>query len=333
MSLFVDSTYIGMMGPRLPLFRQVNRNLYNCRCPICGDSSTNEFKRRGYFYLNKSGNGYNYQCHNCGASQSLYTFIQLLFPEYLKNYKFETFAESGNSKYQVEEAIPFKKLEVVFDDVVPADFLPDDHPVVRYLLNERKLPKELLPKFLFVEKYVEWLKKTTNDPDLHYREHSRILIPYVSGTDHIYRYLARSFDSDVAAKYLYTDIDIGSPFYNWYSVDKTKRVYVVEGPIDSMLLPNSIAIGNAKYARGDFTQLADYVVIPDNEPRNVHVVKSIEKAIDAGMNVCIWPKFVGKDINDMLKNRVTIDEIVSMIDSNIYSGIRAKMKLQQWRKT
>lgn len=335
MTLYVDQSFIGQMSYRLPLFRWCSPTLANFRCVICGDSARNEFKRRAYFYKNVSGDGFNFQCHNCGASHSLYTFIDIVFPELLKQYKFESFASSGNKKHTViEEAIPFKKLEVVFDDVTPVDLLPRDHRVVKYLLNERKLPEELLEKFLFVEKYVEWLKETTQDPDLRYKEHSRILIPYTNSQGHIYRYVARSFDCDIASKYLYTELDIGSSIYNYYDIDQSKPVYVLEGQIDAMLLGSqAIAIGNGKYDQKDLTIIPDFTILPDNEPRNEEIVKSLGKAIDAKMKVCIWPKYYGKDINDMLKNGLSIDDIKEIITENTFSGIKAKLKYQQWRRT
>lgn len=333
MTLYVDQSFIGQMGPRLELFRQVKNDLFNFRCPICGDSARNEFKRRAYFYKNKSSEGYNFQCHNCNASHSLYTFISLVFPELLKQYKFESFADSGKAHSVIEEAIPFKKLEVVFEDVTPVDLLPSSHKVVRYLLNERKLPPELLERFLHVEKYVEWLKETTQDPDLHYKEHSRILIPYTTKTDHIYRYVARSYDCDIAAKYLYTELDLGSPVFNIYHVDPKQHVYVVEGQIDAMILGNqAIALGNAKYDQAGLHVFDSYVVVGDNEPRNPNIVESLGKAIAAKMPVCIWPKFYGKDINDMLKNGFSVDSIKDIIHENTFSGIKAKLKFEQWRR-
>lgn len=334
MTLYVDQSFIGQMGQRLTLFRQVKNDLYNFRCPICGDSARNEFKRRAYFYKNTSGDNFGFQCHNCGASHSLYTFIDIVFPEMLKQYKFESFASSGNKKHTViEEAIPFKKLEVVFDDVTPVDLLPRDHRVVKYLLNERKLPEELLEKFLFVEKYVEWLKETTQDPDLRYKEHSRILIPYTNSQGHIYRYVARSFDCDIASKYLYTELDIGSSIYNYYDIDQSKPVYVLEGQIDAMLLGSqAIAIGNGKYDQKDLTDIPDFTILPDNEPRNHQITSSIEKSISMGMKVCIWPKFYGKDINDMVKNGLTIDDIKEIIERNTYSGALARLKFNSWRR-
>lgn len=334
MTLYVDQSFIGQMSYRLPLFRWCSPTLANFRCVICGDSARNEFKRRAYFYKNVSGDGFNFQCHNCGASHSLYTFIDIVFPELLKQYKFESFASSGNKKHTViEEAIPFKKLEVVFDDVTPVDLLPESHKVVRYLLNERKLPEELLERFLHVEKYVEWLKETTQNPDLHYKEHSRILIPYTTKNDHIYRYVARSYDCDVAAKYLYTDLDLGSSIFNIYHVDPKQQVYVVEGQIDAMILGNqAIALGNAKYDQAGLSEFDDFVIVPDHETRNLNIVSSIEKSINLGMKVCIWPKFYGKDINDMLKNGLSIDSIKDIIQSNSYQGPLAKLKFNAWRR-
>ena len=337
MSISVDSTYIGMMGNRLELFRSLGgvNKLYNFRCPICGDSSKNAFKRRAYFYVNDSQEGYNFRCHNCEASHSLYRFIELKFPDYLKQYKMDSFIHGGNKTGRsgdvLEAAIPMAKKEVVLDGVVPLDFLPENHPAVRYILRDRQLPRHLLDKFLHVEKYVEWLSETTKE-ELHYKEHSRILIPFTDETGRIYRYIARSYDVDIASKYLYTDIDTGSSFYNWYHVDKEKLVYVVEGAIDAMLLPNAIAIGNAKYSRGDFDALKNYVIVPDNEPRNPHVVKSIEKAIHANHPICLWPSYIGKDINDILKNGVSIDAMVSMIQENTYSGVLARLKFNSWKR-
>ena len=54
--------------------------------------------------------------------------------------------------------------------------------------------------------------------------------------------------------------------YNLNHIDKKQTVYVTEGPIDSLFLPNAVAVGNSnlkealKYLTG--------TLIYDNEPRN-----------------------------------------------------------------
>lgn len=340
MSIIVDMTYIGMIGQRLEGFRQVKRDLFNFRCPICGDSHRNKTKRRGYFYPSPDESGYNFCCHNCGASHKLYTFIELLFPEYLKTYRLESFIADGKpSKDNVGEiAIPSKPVIVdETDDVIDCTDLPDSHPAIQYLLNERKLPRSLLNRFQYVERYVEWINEVTHADDetrCKLPEHPRILIPYHSKNGFVYKYNARVFDKkrSFGPKYLYTILDVGSPFYNLPFIDPTRKVYIFEGHIDSMLIDNSIAIGNAKYSNASFTDFHDYVLVTDNQPRNPEVVKSIGKAIDLGMPVCLFSDNNTKDVNDMLISGLTVDEIKSIIDKNTYKGLRAKLQFSKWRK-
>ena len=71
----------------------------------------------------------------------------------------------------------------------------------------------------------------------------------------------------------------------------------------------------------------------DNEKRNKEIVNSLQKFITNGYSVCIWPEGVnGKDINDMILNGMSTDEIISVIDTNTYSGLQADFILSQWRK-
>ena len=46
----VDSKYITLLSSRLPKFKRVKPNLFNFRCPICGDSQKHKNKARGYIY-------------------------------------------------------------------------------------------------------------------------------------------------------------------------------------------------------------------------------------------------------------------------------------------
>jgi hypothetical protein len=71
----------------------------------------------------------------------------------------------------------------------------------------------------------------------------------------------------------------------------------------------------------------------DNEPRNKEIVKKIEKAIDQGYKVCLWPETIEqKDINDMVLAGLTPKKIVDIINDNTYSDLSAKMKFATWKK-
>jgi hypothetical protein len=77
----------------------------------------------------------------------------------------------------------------------------------------------------------------------------------------------------------------------------------------------------------------DVVLVYDNEPRNKDIVKQIEKSIDIGYKVCLFPESVrGKDINEMIQNGLTSNEIESIIDNNTFSGLTAKLKFTHWKR-
>ena len=89
---YIDVKYINLLSPRLEKFKKVKPNLYNCRCPLCGDSKRNKTKARGYFYQIK--NNTNYKCHNCGVNISLSNMLKEVDPVMQKEYVFEKFKET-----------------------------------------------------------------------------------------------------------------------------------------------------------------------------------------------------------------------------------------------
>ena len=74
MSLYTDTKYVGLLSPRLDLLKQVRSNLWNSRCPICGDSTKNRSKKRLYIYA--KAQDLFVKCHNCGHGSTLGNFIK-----------------------------------------------------------------------------------------------------------------------------------------------------------------------------------------------------------------------------------------------------------------
>jgi hypothetical protein len=117
------------------------------------------------------------------------------------------------------------------------------------------------------------------------------------------------------------------------SIDRKKTVYLVEGPIDSLFLTNCVAMAGSDAKLDAIQDREKLVIVYDNEPRNKEIVKRIERAINTNHKVCIWPDdVVEKDINDMVMNGTAPSEVQYMIDQNTFSGLAAKMRLQQWKK-
>jgi hypothetical protein len=122
--------------------------------------------------------------------------------------------------------------------------------------------------------------------------------------------------------------------FGLHRLRKQERIYVVEGQFDSYFLPNCVASGDSNLGgvAAIFPEL-DVVLVYDNEPRNRDIVKQIEKSIDAGHSVCLFPASVpGKDINEMIQNDLTSDEIKDIIDRNTFKGLSGKLTFTSWKR-
>jgi hypothetical protein len=109
---------------------------------------------------------------------------------------------------------------------------------------------------------------------------------------------------------------------------------VVEGPIDSLFLPNAVAVSGASFDTPTIRKLlTNATIVMDNEPRNKEIVKQLDKYINVGYTVCMFPETSQeKDINDMVLSGKTPDEILQIINTNTFQGIEAKLKFANWRK-
>ena len=158
----VDSKYIGLVSSRLQKFKRVKADLYNFRCPICGDSQKHKNKARGYFYQVKTNT--NFKCHNCGASLSFNNFLKQIDPTLHKQYTMEKFKDGFTGKgFVVEEPkLEFKK--PVFKSKLD---LPraSEIPAAKDYLERRKVDST---QFYYAAKFKKWVntKKliTVNDP-------------------------------------------------------------------------------------------------------------------------------------------------------------------------
>ena len=117
--------------------------------------------------------------------------------------------------------------------------------------------------------------------------------------------------------------------YGMDQIDKSKSVYVVEGPFDSTFVKNSIALCGSD---GDLEYLktCDLIYVYDNEPRNKEIVSRIERCVRGNRRVVIWPNSIEqKDINDMV---LAGHDIMSVLESNTYLGLEAQVQFNIWKK-
>ena len=319
----VDSKFITLVSSRLQKFKRVKADLYNFRCPICGDSQKHKNKARGYFYQVKVNT--NYKCHNCGVSLSLNNFLKQIDPVLHKQYCMEKFKDGFTGKNFVvdEPKLDFKK--PVFKKKLD---LPraSEVPVAKEYLQKRKLDPT---KFYFAHKFKEWTNKQKPTFDTIHRDESRIIIPLYDTNHNLMGFQGRSLGPN-SVKYITIMINDDAPkIYGLDKIDETKPIYIIEGPFDSTLVENSVAMCGSDIDIRTFGW-SDYIWVYDNEPRNREIVNRISKSLDRGDKVIIWPnEITQKDINDMVLGG---HDVLSVLESNVYSGLKAMIKFNKWKK-
>jgi transcription elongation factor Elf1 len=319
---FVDVKYINLLSSRFQKFKKVKHNLYNFRCPICGDSQKNKNKARGYLYQVK--NNTNFKCHNCGLNISFNNFLKQLDPTIYKQYSFEKFKEGNTGKnFTVQE--PVFKFEA--PKFKPKLELPkaSSNPNAKLYLENRKLNPD---KFYYADKFKSWTNSIKEVFDDISKDEPRIIIPL------FYQNILIGFQGRALGpskiKYITVMLNDDAPkIYGLDEIQKSETVYITEGPFDSTFIPNSIALCGAD---GDVSRwgINNPVWIYDNEPRNTEILSRISRIIETGQKVVIWPSTIKeKDINEMVLSGL---DVQSVIELNTYSGLEAKLKFTTWKK-
>ena len=318
----VDVKYINLISSRLQKFKKVKNNLYNFRCPICGDSQKNKNKTRGYLYQVK--NNTNYKCHNCGANISFNNFLKQLDQTIHKQYIFEKFKEGNTGRNFTVEEPKFYFEPPKFKPKLDLPKASENVDAKSYLENRKLNPD----KFYYTEKFKEWTNSLQSTFDITEKDEPRIIIPlFYQNT--LVGFQGRALGPS-KIKYITIMLDDDAPkIYGLDEVKKDQTVYITEGPFDSTFIRNSIALCGAD---GDVAKwgIRNAVWIYDNEPRNAEIHSRISRVIDRGEKVIIWPSTIkDKDINEMILSGLNVQ---SMIELNTYSGLEAKLKFTTWKK-
>jgi transcription elongation factor Elf1 len=330
MSIYIDRKFLLLLSPRLDRFAQKKDDLYNFRCPFCGDSQKNKYKARGYVYKKK--NDYFYKCQNCGVGHTMYNFIKYIDPSMVKEYAMERYAngETGNNNYPKPTFEEFKaKPEFKTTINLPTiESLPEQHHA-RVYVESRRIPEAQYSNLYFAEDFKKFVEEVGVEKELKEKD-QRLIIPFYNQQKELVAFQGRALGE---SKIRYITIKLQDDTDKFFGVDRvdwTKTVYVLEGPIDSMFIENSIATADSNLMAVGKTD--NVVLVYDNEPRNKDIVKNIQKAIENNFSVCLWPKTIDyKDINDMVLGGMSPDEIKSIIDTHTFSGLRATLEFTNWK--
>ena len=327
---YLDTKYINLASASLQKYKKVKNGLWTFRCPYCGDSKKNKNKTRGYLFQVKGDHVF--KCHNCGITRSFSNFLKDHAPHVYDEYVMERYKEGTIGKNvpkpDLTQFVHTPKFEKRTVDLEPLSRLNNFHVAKKYILD-RGIPENKLDRLYYCPNFKEWSntqKQTFSDTT---NDEARIIIPLNDTDGNLIGFQGRSLSPNAKMRYITVMLDENAPkLYGLDHINKNETIYIVEGPLDSFFLENSVAMCGSDV---DIRTLgwSDYIWVYDNEPRSRQITDKISKSIDAGDSVVIWPSTIKeKDLNDMVVSGVNVKNV---IQSNVYQGLKAKLQLSNWK--
>jgi len=285
------------------------------RCPICGDSSNNTFKKRGWLLTNNDGHA-TMGCLNCDYKDSFYNTLKKIYPDLFKAWIAEVYFMNGmNEIIKIEEPVP---------TITPIDyskFLPlrekSEFVICESVrkkaiefIKHRRIPKKIAKNFLYCAEYEE--NKYSN----------RVIIPHYLRDGNFKYFEARDLTDKSFMKYKYPT-GLQQETYNLNFVDKNIHFFVFEGTIDSLFVNNSIACGGASKFRTllktiDKKYHKNLVLFFDGDRDGI---KASYQALRSGISVFVWSDEM-MELRDKIKNKIDLNQLVmtgycdAIIDEN-----------------
>lgn len=336
--IWVERKYANLVSSRLNLFKVKKESpfLANFRCHVCNDSQTNKLKARGYLYEKDSH--IHFKCQNCGASHGFGYFLKTVDHTIYEEYRLECIKETGTKKVEWKPDIGkftkprfshYKQLE----SLKKISQLPQNHPALLYV-RERKIPSHTHYKLYYAPKFAAWVNTIVPDKLETEFDEPRLIIPFIDQNGYLFGFQGRSFKKNTKLRYITIMLDETKP--KVFGLDKVKPsedVYILEGPLDSLFLPNSLAMAGSDVSISTLVSKEKAVVVYDNEPRSKEICKKILTTIDHGYRVFVWPdKWSAKDINDLVLTGVEPAEILEEISKNTFKGLAALARFNAWKK-
>ena len=335
MSIWCDEKYLRLLSGRLERFSQKSPQHYNFRCPYCGDSAQNKIKARGYIFPSKTS--LIYKCHNCGIAVPFAALLQHLSRALYDEYVMENFKERDTKPEKPHITIPDSTHTlVVHTDMyqLSASTLPTHIlPIFDYVV-ERRLPQTAFARLYGTVKAHTFLSPLVGEKAEKVKDGlPYLVIPlrFANGEWYGAQFRLLTRKEYITFRWGHDTLRV----FGLNTVKPTQRVYVTEGPLDSLCLPNAMAmcgsdlLGGLDALRDTGTTFAETTLIWDNEPRNKQIVQMLTRAVKEGRSVVIWPDGLPKDLNDMYASGVDVPALVA---AHTYQGLRAELELQRWRK-
>lgn len=293
---------------------------YNIACPYCGDSATDSKKKRGHISLRGKFAGY-YKCFNCNKFCDITKFFR----------DFESNLSVAGIKYVTDHKNDFD-VNVADTSVVTADLFRKDL-ATEYGI-ERNYFRQMLGLYeinqqpaIFAKNYLQSRLQYRFDRYLYEKEHNYLVILNLCD-DRVVGFQMRSLNPDTPKDKRFLtfnmtrmykkilrsqiippeELDIVSGLFGIYNIDVFKPIIVCEGPMDSFLLPNSIATAGATKTLN--IELPFWYMFDSDETGN----KYAEQKLLQRKKVFLWEKFK-RAYNLPYRNKWDVNDVVIYLHS------------------
>lgn len=365
MAHFRDLEFITRLNFRLRNFKR-RGDVFNFSCPLCGDSKKNSKKARGYIFKSKKTDSFLFKCYNCNESTTFTNFLRKLDPQYYTEYVTsinplfgDNNVDTAHKTQDLKNPILSSSKSLITKDNFGDYFqkienLPKNH-FARDYLRGRKIPQgKIETEFYYTDDFRNSTIKILSDlgqPTDSYTNlragDKRIIIPFIDENQTVLGFQGRTLDPNNKVRYITVKLNPDyQKVYGLHLLDRTQeKVYVLEGPIDSMFVPNSLAVMDA-----NLTKIESIIDIPkeklilvfDNEPRSENIVRSVNTAIQKGFSVVIFSEGSNgsfKDINDLVKlQNLGTSEVLHLLEKNTYANdttsrkFITQLEFNKWKK-
>ena len=321
----------------------------NICCPICGDSATDIRKKRGNLYLNSLS----YHCYNCGAHMGINSFLhrfdedlssedKIVVHEIQQNSKkFEKKVSSSQGsmsmtlldKLAIPKMIIFKQLGIIapYKNTVASNYLKSRMIDIKdwkyfafnplsnelYILNItpsdrvigyqiRQLDSNSVKNRYMSRRLTKIYSEVFNKNISPIVE--RLLLQIPNGDKYI--------TEEDGIENIVANLDRLSGIFNIMNINMGRPLTIMEGPIDSLAVDNSIALqGASKQLDGFFDNVENVRYLFDNDKTGKEM--SLKK-LKSHKTVFLWTQYMDmihtkekvKDVNDLQKMNLFNQEIL-----------------------
>lgn len=307
-----ELTYIPLLGVR-NLKRTPSG--YKCSCPICMEGK-HPNRTRCYILTNKH-DWITVYCQNCNYNSNLKNFIKLI-----NQPLYEQYVEADKREFlnDLNAGTILKRAKTNKPTIIESN--------IRYTFN---LNRKYFVSAKTSQQCIDFCKRRKIldfIDDLWYCIHptkiygNMIIFPF-SIEDKLYGFQGRR----VNQKLFYTHSkNEGMKIYNYFDVDREKRVCAFESIIDSMMVPNSIAMLGTTLNQTTLNKFNSLVFITDNDKTGIN--RAVEY-VKNGHKVFVYPdNFKYKDFNDaVVKGGYKQNTLIDMIDNNTFEGLAGVTRL------